>query len=93
MEFLTIVGEQEQKCPLSLVCLTRELLNIILIMSCCYKLEKDKNLKNRLPVIVQAGTYSGVTSIALGTTGWWREDKRKESLRDSIRFYKVRKGG
>jgi hypothetical protein len=56
-----------------------------------YELSKDKVLKKFLPVIVHAGTYSGVTSIALATNDWKTPTTRENLLRKSIRFYKVRK--
>jgi hypothetical protein len=40
------------------------------------------------PVIVHAGTYSGVTPISLGTNNWASE--KIKLLRNFIRFYRVR---
>ena len=43
---------------------------------------------SHLPILVHAGTYSGVTTVTLGTTGWRNE--RATLLQDAVRFYRVR---
>jgi hypothetical protein len=59
----------------------------------------DLNASKYWPILVQAGTYTGVTSVNFGTNGWLAksEDRRYNTHRDylleeKLYFYRV-KGG
>jgi len=54
-----------------------------------------KGTDPRLPLynvtVVQAGTYSGTTSIRYTTTGWLGNKTREDRLKNDMRFYAVKK--
>jgi hypothetical protein len=59
----------------------------------------DLNASKFWPILVQAGTFSGVTSINYGTSDWFKGDRvgiyknyREYLLAEKLYFYRV-KGG
>jgi hypothetical protein len=54
------------------------------------KLGSSLSKKERV-ILVQAGHYRGIAPVRLGTDGWMDQDKRKEKLEDTLRFYKVKR--
>jgi hypothetical protein len=53
--------------------------------------KKGTTLQSHQLVLVQGGTYTGVTSINYGTNGWRDPTERIALLNNNLYFYTVRR--
>ena len=52
-------------------------------------IKNNISYSSHLPIVVQAGTYTGVTSMVYATNGW--TDNREKLLKNNLSFYTVKR--